>query len=280
MTGAELGRLAALAREVALAAGARLEGFRRRLGGLAVSHKKAQGVVSEADVAVERFIVRALGRTGAGAGVLAEEDAWARFRGAPPASFRDMGLAWAVDPLDGTSNFLNGLDYHCVSIALLARGRPLLGVVHRPPTGEVFSAVRGRGAWKEAPGRRRRRLRAGTNPKALRDALLVTGFSSEKGDRFDKEIDVLKNLVGRARGIRRMGSAALDLCYVAEGVFDCFWERGLAPWDVAAGGLVCLEAGARVTDLAGGAFDPFGGSIVAGREPLRGRVLRRIRRVR
>jgi myo-inositol-1(or 4)-monophosphatase len=116
-------------------------------------------------------------------------------------------------------------------------------------------------------------LKKPLNNKRLKDSLLVTGFTTEKGTVFEDEFTLFKSMIGKSRGIRRMGSAALDLCYVSKGIFDCFWERGLAAWDVSAAGLICQEAGVVVTDYTGQKFHPFQETIIAARAPLHSEIL-------
>ncbi len=262
------GQLNLLLKEVcgiAEQAGKRLEKRRRKLESLTITSKEAQGVVSEADVEAEKFIIKKLKPLIGSATFLAEESAFLEFGGKPEAyrHFLDHDYAWIIDPLDGTTNFLNNLDYYCVCICLVKKGVPILGLVYRPSSGEFFTALKGKGAFLSAPGKRRRKLEIGTAAKKLKNSLLVTGFACEKGAEFDQEFMLFLKMMKNSRGIRRMGSAALDLCLVAQGIFDGFWERGLAPWDVAAAGLICKEAGAVVTNYESERFHPFQSTIVA-----------------
>lgn len=249
-------------------AGKKLLRYQKKIETLKVTHKQALGVASEADVAVEDFIIRNLRRNYPNMDVLAEENYYASFGNKRNAykHYHDVPWCWVVDPLDGTNNFLCGLDYFAVCMALTHFGKPVLGVVHRPVTGETFYACQGQGAYKVAPGRKPRRLKAAS--RELSAAMLATGFATEKGKAFDREFALFKKMMSKSRGIRRMGSAALDLCYVADGTFDGFWERGLAPWDVAASGLICQEAEVRVTDYKGQDFHPFQETILVARPPL------------
>jgi myo-inositol-1(or 4)-monophosphatase len=152
---------------------------------------------------------------------------------------------WYIDPLDGTVNYAHHIPIFCVSIAYASRGRLELGAVYDPLRDEMFTAERGKGAHLNG-----RLLRASSTTE-LQTSLLVTGFPY---DAWDTPQDNFANFVkfGKlSQGVRRLGSAALDLCYVAAGRFDGFWELALKPWDVAAAGLICEEAGARVTDVNG-----------------------------
>ena len=154
---------------------------------------------------------------------------------------------WYIDPLDGTVNYSHHLPIFSVSIAYASKGVLTLGAVYDPMRDELFTAERGKGAWLN-----RQPVRASSTTD-LQRSLLVTGFPY---DAWNTEQDNFANFVKFAKltqGVRRLGSAALDLCYVAAGRFDGFWELALKPWDVAAGGLICEEAGARITNTAGGA---------------------------
>lgn len=254
--------------DLAEEAGAKLIRYQKKISTLKVTHKQALGVATEADVAVEDFIIKSLHMAHPHMDVLAEENYYASFGNKKHAykHYQEVPWCWVVDPLDGTNNFLSGLDYYAVCIALVHFGKPVLGVVHQPVTGETYYACQDSGAFLVSAGKKPKRLKA--EGKKLSNSMLATGFATEKGKVFDREFDLFKNLMGKSRGIRRMGSAALDLCYVAQGTFDGFWETGLAPWDVAASGLICQEAGVKVTDYKGTSFHPFQETIVAARKPL------------
>jgi myo-inositol-1(or 4)-monophosphatase len=160
------------------------------------------------------------------------------------------GYVWYVDPLDGTSNFAHGLPIFSVSLALYEGDRPVLGVVYDPARDECFTATAGGGAHRTGPGGQSRPMHV-TDADRLGDALLATGFPY---DRHSSDFDNLAQFTAflkRAQGVRRMGSAALDLCNLAAGRLDGFWEFKLHAWDVAAGRLLVEEAGGRVTDTAG-----------------------------
>ncbi len=249
-------------------AGQKLLRYQKRIESLKVTHKDTLGVASEADVAIENFIIKNLRRQYPHMDVLAEENYYASFGNKRSAykHYQEIPWCWVVDPLDGTNNFLSGIDYYGVCLALTHFGKPVLGVVHRPVSGETFYACEGQGAFKISPDKKPKRLEA--KPRKLSNAMMATGFATEKGKAFDREFSIFKNMMSKTRGIRRMGSAALDLCYVADGTFDGFWERGLAPWDVAAPGIICREAGVEVTDYNGKEFHPFQETIVAARKPL------------
>jgi myo-inositol-1(or 4)-monophosphatase len=153
----------------------------------------------------------------------------------------NSGHSWYVDPLDGTTNYAHGLPIFSVSIAYAYRGEVLLGVVYNPITDEMFSAEKGKGAWLNGDV-----IHTG-NRTELNKSLLVTGFPYDRFTNPDNNLENFKHLALKARGVRRLGSAALDLCFVADGRVDGFWEIRLEPWDLAAGMLIASEAGAVVS---------------------------------
>jgi myo-inositol-1(or 4)-monophosphatase len=163
---------------------------------------------------------------------------------------------WLIDPLDGTTNYAHGLPIFCVSVAYERAGRVTLGVVYDPLHEELFLAEDGRGATLNG-----RPLRVSTTA-ALKDSLLATGFPYDRA-LFTASLARFEALLYQAQAVRRLGSAALDLCYVAAGRLDGYWERPIQPWDVAAGALLVREAGGRTTNLASGPPDVYGSEIVA-----------------
>lgn len=171
---------------------------------------------------------------------------------------QDRELVWVVDPLDGTKNFVHGIPLFGISVALLHHRKPVLGVVYAVPQDETFWAVRGGGAFRE---REPLRVSETADPDRL---LVVTGFMYRDPERSERYFAALNEVMRRFGGLRRLGSAALDLAYVAAGRLDVFFEMDLNPWDVAAGALIVEEAGGRVTDFTGGENYLFGGSILAG----------------
>lgn len=270
-----------VAMELAVDAAKLLLVKQKKISSLKITSKLAQGIASNADMESEKLIISGIKKHYPDHFILAEESAYKEYDGEMSRYefLKNKEWVWIIDPLDGTNNFLNGLDYFGVCISLVHFGEPVVGVVLRPANGECFYAIKGKGTRlinfsngfkkKSSPVK----ILKKENKKQLSDSLLVTGFTTEKGPVFEAEFDLFKKMIGKSRGIRRMGSAALDLCYVSSGIFDCFWERGLAAWDVAAAGLICQEAGVKVTDYEGQQFHPFLETIVAARSPLHTEIL-------
>jgi len=219
-----------------------------RLGRSAVEHKGVVDLVTEADKASERFLVERLHALLPDAGMLAEEGT---------GTDRNSGLRWIVDPLDGTTNYAHGFPVFSVSIALERDGAIVLGVVLDPTRNECFSAIRGSGAFLNGQA-----IQVSATPD-LDKALLVTGFPYDVRTTARDNLTQFRRFLKTAQAIRRGGSAALDLCYVACGRFDGFWEESLSPWDMAAGVLIVPEAKGRVTGYLGGAPDIESGNILA-----------------
>ena len=173
-----------------------------------------------------------------------------------------------MDPLDGTANYAHGLPLFCVSIAAEWDGRGVAGVIYNPFTRETFSATLGGGAYLNG-----KKILVSRTRK-LEQAFLSTGFTSRKGNFLSKELEAFERLSRATQGVRRPGSAALDLANVARGSFDGFWERGLGPWDVAAGSIIICEAGGKVTDFSGNSRNLNGSEVLASNGLLH-RVLRK-----
>ena len=216
-------------------------------------------LVTEVDRACEAVIVETLRAQRPDDAVLAEEGSG---DDRPGATWR-----WVIDPLDGTMNYAHGYPRFCVSIGVQRDGESALGVVYDPLLDECFEAVRGAGAWL---GNRRLRV---TRESELGRALVATGFPYDVHRSSDDNLASFRNVLKAARGIRRDGSAALDLCYVAAGRLDGYWELKLHPWDVAAGFLILEEAGGRLTDLRGGPPDRSGREVVASNGGIHGALL-------
>lgn len=164
---------------------------------------------------------------------------------------------WIIDPLDGTVNFVHGVPLFCVSIALSHNGTMVSGVVHSPVLGETFVAQRDSGAWLNG-----KRISV-SSQKSLVRSLAITGFPYSVYKNPQKHADVFAKVLSKVQGVRRFGSAAIDLAYVSSGRCEAFWEEELKPWDVAAGSLLISEAGGRITDFKGGDNYIFGGTMLA-----------------
>ncbi len=220
---------------------------------LEIREKGAADLVTNADLAAESAIVDTIRAAFPAHAILSEEMGYAGGK----SSAEDTGGRWIIDPLDGTTNFAHGLPLFSVSVAFAVGGTPAAGVVFHPPGGALFSAVTGTGA--RLNDRPIRVSAAG----AVSDSLLVTGFPYRSFGHADRLIRRFAACLKSAQSIRRLGSAALDLCYVACGRFDGFWEEGLHPWDTAAGALIVQEAGGRVTDYSNRPFSPDKKEILA-----------------
>jgi len=231
-----------------------------------VGKKGVIDLVTQVDLEVERWFRGMIRERFPSHAVLAEE---LDDQSGGPDSPRHC---WVFDPIDGTVNYAHGLPIFCASLALEIDGVPSVAAVYDPLREELFTAERGAGArLNGAP------LRVSATP-SLVDAMLCTGFPYDVHQTVDEVIGLFGAFVAEARAVRRLGSAALDLCYVAAGRFDGFWEQRLHPWDMAAGALLVMEAGGRVSTMDGAPFDSREGSIVATNGPLHETMLATITR--
>ncbi len=205
-----------------------------------IEKKAGAGIVTEADKFAEDFILKKISRKFPGSSIITEESGEYK---------REGSLCFVIDPLDGTSNYAHGFPWFCVSIALYQDGEPFAGVIFQPVTREMFFAQKGKGT------RLNGRLVHVTKEKEISNSLLGTGFYYSNGQRLTEEMAIFHRVNEVALGVRRPGAAALDLAFVAAGRYEGFWERGLSPWDVAAGFLMVEEAGGKVTDYRGNATD-------------------------
>ena len=205
---------------------------------LETENKSANDFVTNADRAAEAAIVNTIQQAYPQHAILTEEAG----RIGPQKS----DYLWIVDPLDGTLNFMHGLPQYAISIALAYRGEIVIGVIYDVAKNELFTAEKGKGAYLD-----NHRIRV-SETKDMNRALIGTGFPFRRNDDFKGYMQAFMRVTERTAGVRRPGSAALDLAWVAAGRYDGFWEAGLSKWDIAAGGLMVLEAGGLITDLAGG----------------------------
>ena len=227
-----------IAIKAARAAGAIINRASMDLDLLNVGSKGPNDFVTEVDHAAEKAIIETILTAYPGHAILGEETG--REHGA-----KDSDYLWIIDPLDGTTNFIHGFPVYCVSIALVHRGQIQQAVVYDPTRNDLFHASRGRGAFLND-----RRLRVSKRIR-LSDSLIGTGFPYRKGDNFKRYMKMFEIVMQECAGLRRPGSAALDLCYVAAGYYDGFFETGLNPWDIAAGALMVTEAGGLIGNFTG-----------------------------
>ena len=230
------------------------------LGQIKVGVKQQNDFVTEVDRAAEATIIETLREVYPTHAILAEESG--------PSG--DSEYLWIIDPLDGTTNFIHGFPQYAVSIALAHKGVLQHAVVFDPNRNELFTASKGAGAFLND-----KRIRVSKRAK-LDEALLGTGFPYKMFDHADAYLAIFKEMTRRCAGVRRPGSASLDLAWLAAGRIDGFWEFGLAPWDMAAGALLILEAGGLVSDLSGEANYLATGNIVGGTPKVFGQLLQAI----
>jgi myo-inositol-1(or 4)-monophosphatase len=214
-----------------------------------VDKKGAIDLVTEVDVEVERMFRALVAERFPDHQVLAEE--LGGMDTIPP------GPCWVFDPIDGTTNFTHGLPIFCASLALEVDGVAEVAAVYDRSRRELFTAERGGGAYLNG-----RPLKVSSTDQMV-DAMLVTGFPYDVHSRIEEIVGLFAQFVGRARAVRRLGSAAIDLCYIAAGRMDAFWERDLKPWDIAGGALIVAEAGGRITGMDGRPFASRGRDVLA-----------------
>jgi len=219
---------------------------------VSITEKHFNDFVTEVDQQAEAAIIEVLKTAYPDHAILAEES------GASANLHDESEYVWIIDPLDGTTNFIHGFPQYCVSIALQHRGVITQAVVYDPTRNEMFTATKGAGAFLNE-----KRIRV-TRCDKIADALIGTGFPSRDMASLDQYLQMFKVMTGKCQGLRRPGSAALDLAYVATGRLDGFFEKGLAPWDIAAGSLLITEAGGIVANFVGESDYLHKGDIIAG----------------
>ena len=236
----------------ARAAGA---GLRDKLGRApGVTFKGRRDMVTAADLASQKLIIERITAAFPDHSIMAEEEGLSR-------PLMD-GPVWIIDPLDGTTNFVHGLPVYCVSIALAVDGRLEVGVIYDPERDELFTAQRGGGAkCNDQP------IRVSGEDQLI-NGLTATGFAYDLESSIDPVMARLRNVLLASQGFRRLGSAALDLAYVAAGRMDVYWEDSIHAWDIAAGCLLVTEAGGMISDLDGSDLDLFCGRVLAANGPL------------
>jgi myo-inositol-1(or 4)-monophosphatase len=220
-------------------------------GDLRVDKKGAIDLVTEIDIAIERDFRKRIAERFPDHAVLGEEFEASGEREQVPR------YCWVFDPVDGTTNYAHGLPIFCSSLALEIDGEAVAGAIYDPNRRELFTAERGRGAWLNGAPMKV------SSSATLIDALLVTGFPYSVQDEAAELVGLFGEFLGKARAVRRLGSAAIDLCYVAAGRLDGFWEQKLNPWDMSAGALIVQEAGGTVTSSSGERFTSRSASVLA-----------------
>jgi myo-inositol-1(or 4)-monophosphatase len=232
-----------------------------------IEKKGTIDLVTEVDVEVERMFRALIAERFPDHGVLAEEMGH---------SGRGASHCWVFDPLDGTTNYAHGIPIFCATVALEIDGLPTVAAVYDPNRGELFTAERGIGAWLNGKA-----LQVSATPSLI-DAVLVTGFPYDvrEPQRMREIMTLFTAFAGEARAIRRLGSAAIDLCWVAAGRMDGFWEQALKPWDVMGGALIVQEAGGTVTGLDGSTWDAHRGNVLASNGHLHAEMLRAVNAAR
>ncbi|MBI1185675.1 inositol monophosphatase [bacterium] len=222
-----------------------------------IKNNNIHDLVSYVDLDAEQRLMKTLRQLLPEAGFITEETN----------SSYQGGLNWVIDPLDGTTNFVQGIPFYCISVALVDDNELLLGVVYEPNTGQCFYS------WQGAASFCNKRHISVSATQAVNNAFVATGFSVKNIERLPENLKWLRHWVEYTRGVRRLGAAALDLCCVAKGVFDVFYETNLSAWDVAAGALIVQNAGGQVSDFSGGNHYLFGDEIMASNKLLHSQIL-------
>lgn len=252
-----------LVKEIIKNAGNLVREYGEKRSGLTIELKGKNDLVTTADLEVEKQIIGNLKKHRPDDLILAEESSR---RSVMPGQ-----RTWVIDPIDGTTNFAHGFPVYCVSMGLWDKGEPVLGAVLEVNRNELFLAVRGMGAtMNDQPIR----VSSATDPA---ETLLATGFPYRNLDLLDEYLELFRTFMHETLGVRRPGSACYDLCCVAAGRFDGFYEYGLEPWDVGAGTLIITEAGGIVSDWNGGRDWMFGQRIIAGNPAIHAYLLRRVK---
>ena len=228
-----------------------------------ISYKSKIDLVTDVDTKCERLILKRIKDVFSEHEIISEE--------AGTVGSNSSDYQWLIDPLDGTTNYAHSFGFFCVSIALLYKGEVIVGVVYDPLRDELFSASKDKGSYLNG-----KRISV-SSIESLKRSLLATGFPYSLGKLLQRNMDNFKRFILKSQAVRRAGSAALDLCYVAAGRFDGFWELGLHPWDTAAGFIIVQEAGGKVTTFNNKQFNPFLKEIVATNRSLHNKIIKVLR---
>lgn len=255
----------AVAIEAAKKAGMFLKSNLGKVRDIQLKEGQERNLVTEVDKQSEHIIIETIRRHHPQHRILAEEGG--------KGSDQDSPFTWIVDPLDGTTNFTHGLPVFCVSIGLEHNDELYAGVIYDPNLDELFTAEKGKGAYLNG-----KRI-AVSKTSSLKRSLLVTGFPYNIAENPNHAVERFVNFLMHAQAVRRMGSAAIDLAYVAAGRFDGFWEVALNPWDMAAGALLVREAGGTLSDFSGNAFNVYRKEICASNGYVHNEMLEVLKRV-
>ncbi len=244
---------------------------------LKIHHKDSQGIATSADIESEKLILKKLKllnkKYNFDAAILSEEMAY-RERVKDYEYYKKFEYCWVVDPIDGTNNFANGIDYFSISIGLIKKGKSVMGLVYRPALREMFSAIKGEGCFYSSVHQKRQRIFQKPQVKDFSQLMVVNGYGMKRTLSTKVDQQFFTKLLRQSRAIRRMGSAALDFCFVASGKLDAYWERGLCPWDIAAGLIICQEANIKVTDVLGNKVDPFSKSFLLANKSMHKKLIK------
>ena len=246
-----------VAKKAAVEAGHVLNDLSGRL--TQIMKKGVIDLVTNADLAAEKIILEIISQNFPNDNILSEEKGELK---------QNSNRTWIIDPLDGTTNFAHQFPFFAVSIALEVENEITIGIVYNPCRNEFFQAVKGQGAYHN------QKPVHVSQTTVLNESLLATGFPYDIHENPDQVFDLFKRIMIRAQGIRRPGSAALDLCYVAAGILDGFWEAKLKPWDTAAGMLIVEEAGGKISTFQGTAYIPYEDTIIATNSRIHDELIR------
>lgn len=232
-----------------------------------VQEKNMAGLVSEADVESEKVIAKILSSLDPSVEILGEEQSYLE---KTQVSESRPGRRWIIDPLDGTTNYIHKFFAYCISIGLEWDGELIYGIVDLPALGFTYHATKGGGAFKNGEP-----IHVSGRPD-LKSSLIATGFAVSRPDDLDAQLAQFGKILRQVRGVRRAGSAAIDLCLVAEGVYDAYWESKLQPWDTAGGVVIVSEAGGKITNGRGEAYSPFHDSLIASNGLIHSELMRNL----
>ena len=229
------------------------------------TYKGKIDLVTRTDTNSENIIKNIISKSFPNHSILAEESGLNQIK---------SDYLWIIDPLDGTTNFVHGCHPFSISIALYKKRNPLIGLVLELPTSKLYTAIEGEGAFCEGESI------ISSNVETVEKSLLATGFSYNHDILWENNMKIFKELTRRSQGVRRFGSAAMDLCYVAEGKLDGFWEFGLKPWDTAAGIIIANEAGCKITSIKGNIFSIFDDNILVTNQKIYSEMINLISNVK